>query len=457
VTYHPHEPITSPHAHHGHAHSAPAGQVPRRTLIVTLSILIPAAVATLIGMIVLWPGQPDTVEPWASAPHTTGTVISIREDLCPPIDAGNPATPPSGLERRCGDVTVRLADGPDTGKTIRTENPAGTGGPQVEAGDNVVLLYTENMNGPEQGPGYQIIDHDRGNALWVLILAFALAVVGFGRWRGLRALAGLAVTFAVLLLFIIPAILEGSPPLVVALFGSSAIMLVVLYLTHGINVPTSMAVIGVLASLTLTGLLAAFSTNLLHLTGIASEEASSLSMQFGNVNMLGLLLAGILIGALGVLDDIAVTQAYTVTELANANPALGFTKLYQAASRIGRAHITSVINTIVLAYAGASLPVLLLITAGGAPLGEMITREWLTQEIVRAIVGTLGLIAAVPITTALTALTAQRRTSNPSRSRKTRRYRPDPSKQPGHSAARPTQGPSQRGANTRQPSPPARG
>jgi uncharacterized membrane protein len=288
---------------------------------------------------------------------------------------------------------------------VDTDIPFGPGAPKVSAGDRVTLIYTPDSPAGQQ---YQIIDHQRGRQLWFLLIAFALAVTAFGRWRGLAALAGLAVTFGVLLLFIVPAILDGRSPLLVAVVGSAAIMLSVLYLTHGFTVPTTVAVLGTLASLALTGALSAIVTGALHLTGVASEEDNFLSIANQNVNMQGLLLAGILIGSLGVLDDIAVTQAVTVEELALANPSLPAGRLYRAAERVGRAHIASVINTIILAYAGASLPLLLLIADGRQPLGQVLTTQLMAQEIARSVVGTLGLIAAVPITTALAAFAARR-------------------------------------------------
>jgi uncharacterized membrane protein len=274
----------------------------------------------------------------------------------------------------------------------------------VTVGDAVVLEHQ-----PDAGNGkpYQITDHQRSTQLWMLVAAFAVAVIAFGRWRGVTALAGLGVTFAFLLLFIIPAILAGEPPLLVAIAGSAAIMLSVLYLTHGVNVHTSVAVLGTLAALTLTGLLAALFSTITHLTGIADEESSLISVTYAGVDMRGLLLAGVLIGSLGVLDDVAVTQANTVAELATANPAYSARQLYRAANRVGRAHIASVINTIILAYAGASLPLLLLLVAGNTPMGQLLTNEMLAQELVRSGVGTIGLIAAVPITTALAALAAR--------------------------------------------------
>jgi uncharacterized membrane protein len=239
----------------------------------------------------------------------------------------------------------------------------------------------------------------------LFMLAFCAAViVAFGRWRGLTAIIGLGVSFALLLLFVIPAILDGEPPLLVAIVGSSAIMFAVLYLTHGVNVHTSVAILGTLASLVVTGLLGAAFTAMTKLTGFGSEETLYLSMAQGNVDMRGLLLAGIIIGALGVLDDVTVTQATTVAELAQSPTSRR--ELYRSATRVGRAHVASAVNTIVLAYAGASLPLLLLVVAGGRGVSELLTSQYLALEIVRSAVGTIGLVAAVPITTALAALVA---------------------------------------------------
>jgi uncharacterized membrane protein len=297
-----------------------------------------------------------------------------------------------------------VTTGQNAGTLVNVDIPNGPGAPVIRAGDRVVVMYTPDTFA---GLQYQIVDHERGRQMWLLVVAAALAVIAFGRWRGLASLAGLAVTFTILLVFIVPAILDGRPALAVAVVGSAAIMLVVLYVTHGISVSTSVAVLGTLVSLTLTGLLAAATTLALHLTGVASEEASFVTLTYRDVDMQGLLLAGILIGALGVLDDVAVTQAVTVSELAAADPSLGRLQLYRAGARVGRAHIASVVNTIVLAYAGASLPLLLLLAGSQTPVGELLTGPMLAEEIVRSVVGTIGLLAAVPITTALAALAAR--------------------------------------------------
>jgi uncharacterized membrane protein len=329
-------------------------------------------------------------------------LVSVAERPCPPATDGLPQPPTPGL--RCGTVTIRPDEGPDRGRTVETDIPSGPGAPTVSPGDKVVALYLPDSPG---GRPYQVIDHQRSQPLLTIGLAFVFAIVAFGRWRALTALVGLAVTFAVLLLFIVPAILNGEPPLLVAIVGSAVIMLAVLFLTHGFNLTTSIAVMGTLASLTLTGVVSALSTAAAKLTGVASEESSYLNIAHQNVNMHGLLLAGILIGSLGVLDDICVTQAATVTELVTANPGLGPSRLYAAATRVGRAHIASVINTIILAYAGSSLPLLILFAAGNVPVGELLSSQFVAEELVRSAVGTIGLIAAVPITTALAAVTAR--------------------------------------------------
>ena len=299
----------------------------------------------------------------------------------------------------CGIAVVRVTEGSDQGQRIEVPLPNGPGAPEVTEGDEVTLIQTATPDGDV----YAIVDHQRGTGLWVLAAAFTLALVAFGRWRGLAALAGLAVTFALLVLFVVPAILAGEPPLLVAIVGSSAIMLTVLYLTHGFGMSTTVAVLGTLLSLTLTGLLSALAVGALHLTGVTDDLSASVGMSHG-VNTEGLLLAGIVIGSLGVLDDVTVTQSATVTELARANPAYTFAQLYRAGSRVGRSHIASVVNTIILAYAGSSLPLLILIVANNDSLG-IVTEQVIAQEIVRSVVATLGLIAAVPLTTGLAALT----------------------------------------------------
>ncbi|WP_395107637.1 YibE/F family protein [Actinomadura sp. SCN-SB] len=392
-----------------------------------LAVIIPLAVVTLAALAWMWPSAPEaTGQTSAPLKKVTGTVVRVDLKPCPkqvapeglPADA-DPSSAPGGLPptdpRKCGTAQVQLTAGPLRGRAVTTELPSGPGNRVFGVGDDVILVEmpADSTASENAGsPAYQLSDHDRSNPLWLVGAAFALAVIAFGRWRGVTALIGLAVTFALLLFFLIPAILEGRPPLLTAIVCAAAIMLAVLYLTHGFTQTTSIAVIGTLGSLTLTGVLAMVAIDLTSLTGITDDSSLYLDLNY-QINTQGLLLASIIIGSLGVLDDVTITQAATVRELARANPSYGFAQLYRAAARVGRAHIASVINTVILAYAGASLPLLLLFSIGRQPLGEVVTSPVIAQEIVRSVAGTLGLIAAVPLTTALAALAATRPDSHP--------------------------------------------
>lgn len=386
---------------HGHGHG-PVPAASRHTRRIVTAVLVPAALATVVAMMVLWPGSvatPPTATDAQGSVRALGTVTAVEAYQCPPATNGAaPALP----GQKCGSATVTVTEGPGTGQRAAVDLPQGPGAPELRVGDGVVLLYQPAFG--QRAATYSVVDHQRTTPMvWMLALAAGVILV-FGRRQGLSSLAGLAVSFAILLLFVVPAILHGSPPLLVAVVGSSAIMFAALYLTHGINVHTSVAVAGTLTSLVLTGVLGSAFTSLMRLTGVGSDDSSFLSVTQG-IDMRGLLLAGIVIGALGVLDDVTVTQAVTVAEMAAAAPTTRL-QLYRAGSRVGRAHVASAVNTIVLAYAGTSLPLLLLITVGTQPVGELLTSEFLAQEILRSAVGTIGLVASVPITTGLAALVA---------------------------------------------------
>lgn len=251
---------------------------------------------------------------------------------------------------------------------------------------------------------YSVTDVDRTVPMAVLAGLFALAVVVVGRLRGLMALIALAVSFAVLTLFILPAILQGSNPLVVAVIGASAIMLIALYACHGLTARTSVAVIGTLISLVLIGLLGSLFIGWASLSGNTDDNTGLIHGLYPDIDMSGLLLAGVIIGSLGVLDDVTVTQTSAVWELHQADPTMGVRRLYRAGIRIGRDHIASVVNTLVLAYAGAALPLLLLFSIAQSSVGTVANSELVAEEIVRTLVGSIGLVASVPVTTVLAAL-----------------------------------------------------
>ncbi len=378
-----------------------ADPAPRRSRRLALAVVAPLGLLTLVALVLLWPSTTPT-SAGESAQEVGGTIVDVVRVTCAeqlPDDVNG-----------CGTAVVRLDGAAGDDAAIEAPLPNGTGAPEVAVGDDVVLIASTTPD----GESFSVVDHQRASGLWVVAAAFVLALIAFGRWRGVTALAGLAVTFAVLLLFVVPAILAGESPVLVAIVGSAAIMLTVLYLTHGLATETSVAVLGTLVSLVLTGVLSALAIAGLHLTGVTDDLSASVGAAQG-VNTQGLLLAGIVIGSLGVLDDVTVTQSVTVTELVRANPRLTALQAYRSASRVGRSHIASVVNTVILAYAGSSLPLLILVVAADDSLGRVLTDQVIAQEIVRSAVATVGLVAAVPVTTGLAALVATRGARPPGR------------------------------------------
>ena len=244
-----------------------------------------------------------------------------------------------------------------------------------------------------------ILDLVRTNALAGLgALLVGLTIVVSG-WKGVRALIGLALSFVVLMGFVVPRILAGQDAVFISVTGAFVLLAVTLYLTLGWSLKTHAALLGVLFTLILIGLLSSFAVDLARLNGAGSEDALTLQAAGISLNLRGLLLAGMVIGTLGILDDVVVTQVSTVIELAKANPILDWRELYRRAMNIGHDHIAATINTLVLAYVGAAMPLLLLFQLYPEPWSVTINRGFVAEEIVRTLVGSLGLISAVPIST----------------------------------------------------------
>jgi uncharacterized membrane protein len=390
--------MAAPHAHV----PGERGPASRRTRGLLAVVLVPFLVATGLGLVALWPSGDEVPELDTSlgAPRDLydAEVVSVDRGPC------TGTAPDAGI--RCTRSRVRLLEGPDDGRVISLQEQPDVGaGVRLEIGDTLVLGY---FPGAGEGFEYSFADRQRRTPLLVLAALFGVAVIALGRWQGLRALLGLGASLVVLTTFVLPAVLAGSNPLAVALVGSAAIAVAALYLAHGINAWTSTALIGTLASLALVGVLATAFVEAASFSGLADEEASFLQITAGQVDLRGLLLGGIVIGALGVLDDVTVTQVSAVWELRAANPGYRRWALYRAALRIGRDHIASTVNTLVLAYAGASLPLLILFTLSNRYIGDVLTGEIVAEEVVRTLVGSIGLVASVPITTALTAFVATR-------------------------------------------------
>ncbi|MFE3582567.1 YibE/F family protein [Streptomyces vinaceus] len=412
---HGHDQIPSPVHSHGHSHGhGPAAPVSKHLRKVIAAVLIPFAVAVFVGMVVLWPGgAPAHERSGVGFDRQTqqGRVVALEQVDCKTVNAsqvpttGN-VTTPEGREAQaqqtgdCKKATIEVGTGPDKGRTfIEIVQP---GAPrQLEKDQGVVVAYAPDAPRDLQ---YSVVDVNRKLPLAVLAGLFAVAVVVVGRMRGMFALIALVVSFGVLTLFILPAILQGSNPLVVAVVGASAIMLIALYMCHGLSARTSVAVLGTLVSLLLIGLLGSVFVDWAFLSGNTDDNTGLIHGLYPDIDMSGLLLAGVIIGSLGVLDDVTVTQTSAVWELHAADSSMGPRALYRAAIRIGRDHIASVVNTLVLAYAGAALPLLLLFSIANSSMGSVANSELVAEEIVRTLVGSIGLVASVPVTTALAAL-----------------------------------------------------
>ena len=298
-------------------------------------------------------------------------------------------------------LELLITKGSLKGETITIENgnlPM-TNLQKYKVGDRVIISRSKNLEGND---AFYITDYIRRNSLLWLFLIFIASTVLVGKWRGLSSLLGMAASFLVIFNFILPQILAGKDPIQMAILGSFLIIPLTFYLSHGFNKKTTVAIIGTLIALIITGVLANVFVEASKLTGFASEEAGFLQViKQGSVNIRGLLLAGIIIGVLGVLDDITVSQSAVIFQLKKANPKLKQIELYKKAMDVGQDHISSMVNTLILVYAGAAMPLLLLFVNNPHPFTEVINYEIVANEVVRTLVGSIGLILAVPITTVI--------------------------------------------------------
>jgi uncharacterized membrane protein len=355
------------------------------------------ALATVATIVALWPTGVSQTFSEVVQPSDRATVVGIDDRPCG-----------ATVSDRCERVLIRVdaKDGATTRGVIQW-NANGVD-PPVHLGDRLRVAQAEEVPGYET-PGqttYTLVDFERGTSILLLFAVFAVLVLVFSRLRGALSLVGLGVSLGIVLVYVIPAILDGKPPVAVAISGSLAIGIATILLAHGRGPKSLAALLGTTASLLLTALLAVIFTNATRLTGLAGEEAFALRLADPSVSLQGLLIAGMIIGALGVLDDVTVSQSSTAFALRAANPELGFRELFARTMHVGRDHVAATVNTLVLAYAGSSLPVLLIFASGALGAAEAINLEIVSEQIVATLVGSIGLIAAVPSTTALAALLA---------------------------------------------------
>jgi uncharacterized membrane protein len=361
--------------------------------------------ATIVGLITLWPGdERATVGPLAPGQIVGATVDRVTGDGCERLAGPG-----------CQLASLTLTSGPDEGRESYVALPSAQYAPELEPGDEIRVSRNAIPGQPapelddrELQP-FAFVDFERGGALYALVSVFALLVVALAGWQGARSLIGLGVSLVIVVGWMVPAILSGQPPLAAALVGGLAVMLATTALTHGLGLKSVVAMLGAAATLVLIVGFGAIAVDLARITGLSSDEAGVLGVRGqGDISIQGLVLAGIVIGSLGVLDDLTVSQSSTVLALRRADPRMRARALFREGMVVGRDHLGATVNTLVLAYAGASLPVLLVLAGQGTRFLDAVELEQVAGVIVATVVGSTGLLAAVPLTTGLAALLAAR-------------------------------------------------
>jgi uncharacterized membrane protein len=357
-----------------------------------------ALVTVLAGLLFFEPAAAPEGDLDAPVETVEGRVVEILAVDPPTAERAGPAQT----------LLIEIVRGEERGNRVETRYGEGEALPEsslARLGDRVLM---ERASGPD-GDRYFISDFVRWPSLLILALLFGVAVVAVGGWVGVRALVSVGFSVLILSAFIIRGILAGHPPLLVSIIGSFALLTATLYLTYGWRPKTHAALAGLGLSLLITGALAVLSVNFTRLNGLGAETALFLRLQSGiALDLQGIFLAGLIIGTLGVLDDVTTNQASVVFELKRAAPGLSRRELFSRSMVVGRDHIAAIVNTLLLAYAGASLTLLLLIASQSVSLGQTVNRAFLAEEIVRTLVGSLGLIAATPITSAIAVALASR-------------------------------------------------
>ena len=361
--------------------------------------LLPALAIALLTLVLALPDL-------SGIPAGQGTVAAYQGTLVAVV--ANPTQLPGG--GFAPDATVHMSEGPDAGHDVPAylQGPGGTEDlTSFHPGDAVVVTYTPQ---PGAGPFIAVTDHWRLPQLGLLTLLFAVAVVLVGGWRGTRALLALGLTIAVIVRVVLPLIVAGYPPVPLAVVAATAVTLLTILLTEGFSVASVAAILGTAAALALTGLLGAAATHFAQFTTVGAADLAQIQTSTGGagLDLTGLLLAAFILGSLGILEDVTMTQAVVVEEL-SADGGATVRELYGRGLRVGRAHIAATVNTLFLAYVGAGLPLLVLLVVSQLPAGQVLNGETLAVEIVRALVGSVGIVAAVPMTTLVAAVLVRRR------------------------------------------------
>lgn len=363
--------------------------------------LLAAAIFALLAAIVTRQARPEPYRELA-----LGESETLRAQVVEVLEQGTIAQ--GEFEQPYQRLRLRVLHGVLVGQEVEVEHGllGLTNQSRIfRAGDRVLVEHSRTADGADL---FFVTDYVRSRPLWWLTLIFVAATLLLSGWQGVRSLIGMGISLVVITAFIVPRILAGWDPVLVAILGSVGMMGISLYLVYGWRAKTHVAVAGLFLSLILTGLLAAWFVGWARLSGYGAEEAGFLQVAGAHLDLQGLLLAGIMIGTLGALDDVAINQSSAIFELSKANPNLDWRALFRHGMVIGRDHIAAMVNTLLLAYAGVALPLLLLFSVYTEPLSMTLNREMIAEEIVRTLVGSLGLLAGVPLTTLIAAWVARR-------------------------------------------------
>ena len=412
------------HGHTDHSEPTPRALAARkRANWLLAAVLIPLTLLTLAAMAMMWPsGDKQDLKlasPYAAAPGVTfdtGKIQRVVVESCiqgsaqgtTPQQGAQPGTGQDGTAQQGSNCTFAFTEPDKGGNPVKVViNPDVVKSHGVKVGDNIRYLNLSNAQGASAGqgaPAYIFVDFVRTLPIILLAVLYAVVVIAVARWRGLRALIGLLGAYAVLVSFMLPGLVEGKPPLLLALVGSTVIMIGVLYFAHGFSARTSTALLGTMFGLGITALLAAWATDAANLAGVGSHDAATLANISDNISISGIILCGLIISGLGVLNDVTITQSSAVWELYELAPETSARQLFSSAMRIGRDHIASTVYTIAFAYAGAALPILIIVMLYDRPIGEALTSAELSEEVIRTLVGSVGLVLAIPVTTLIAVL-----------------------------------------------------
>ena len=393
---------------HGHSGGAvPALEVSRWSRIVVLGLIAVSGVAALLGVLHWWPDSHRTDHLRGLIPFAANGYTLVHAQMIDvvPICTGAKTT----SQAPCGSAKARILDGKSDGRTVSIGlNPdiVGTG---LEPGDRVLLFdgsAAAPRNAGTSSSAFSFYRADRGQSMLWLAILFAAAVVLVAWRRGLMALISLGFAGLVVVGYLIPALLSGQPAVPVTLASSALILIVMLYLTHGPSMRTSVALAGALVGIAVSTLFAWVGITGTRLAGVGNDAASLLSTNVSWIDVQQLVVASVILAGLGTLNDVTVTQASALWELRGASPHIGQWELFRRAMRIGRDHVASTVYTLVFAYLGTSLLLLVAVQLYGGGLSDFVTAEDVAEEIVRTLVGGIALVLAMPITTAIGTLVA---------------------------------------------------